>query len=585
MEVHDTTLITTIVVSLAFGYAGGITARMLGLPNIVGYLIAGIIVGPYTPGLVADQKLARELADIGVALLMFTVGLHFSLRDLIAVWTIAIPGAALQILAATILGWAVGIALGWPMAASAVLGLAIAISSTAVAIRSLEERGQLASNAGRITLGWLVVQDVVVVIALVLLPVSTTGSIDFTTLILLAGKAILSTALFMVVLVVLGRWLLPAILGWTARLSSQELFTLGVIVIALGVAYGSTILLGVSLALGAFFAGLVLGESDLSHQAAAESLPIQNIFTVLFFVSVGMLFNPMLLITAPLEIVSLVVAVIFGGGLIFLVIMLALHMSPRTAGIVAGSLTQVGEFSFILTGAAVSLGIMGIEQQGVLLAAALSSILLHSLTIRGLEWLGQHLYRVPILRDRERKINLAVADIRALASLRRHVIIVGHGRVGSVIATGLGLAGQTFAVIEGNWRKAKAVRASGAPVVFGDATRLDVLKAARPRHAKLIVVALPDAFQSRRVIELVRQSNPEICIIARAHSEGEYRYLTELGCALVIMGEREIALSMTDYTLQRMGVNAIAAQALVDELRGRAEQQAAVRHSKPEILK
>jgi CPA2 family monovalent cation:H+ antiporter-2 len=581
MEVHDATLITTIVVSLAFGYAGGITARILGLPNIVGYLIAGIIVGPYTPGFVADQKLARELADIGVALLMFTVGLHFSLRDLIAVWTIAVPGAALQILAATILGWAVGMALGWPVAASAVLGLAIAISSTAVAIRSLEERGLLASNAGRITLGWLVVQDVVVVIALVLLPVSTTGSIDVTTLILLAGKAILSTALFMVVLVGLGRWLLPAILGWTARLSSQELFTLGVIVIALGVAYGSAILLGVSLALGAFFAGLVLGESDLSHQAAAESLPIQNIFTVLFFVSVGMLFNPMLLITAPLEIVSLVAAVIFGGGLIFLVIMLALHMSPRTAGMVAGSLTQVGEFSFILTGAAVSLGIMGVEQQGVLLAAALSSILLHSLTIRGLEWLGQHLYRLPILRDRERKINLAVADIRALASLRRHVIIVGHGRVGSVIATGLGLAGQTFAVIEGNWRKAKAVRASGAPVVFGDATRLDVLKAARPRHAKLIVVALPDAFQSRRVIELVRQSNPEICIVARAHSEREYRYLTELGCALVIMGEREIALSMTDYTLQRMGVNAIAAHALVDELRGRAEQQTAIVPPRP----
>jgi CPA2 family monovalent cation:H+ antiporter-2 len=295
------------------------------------------------------------------------------------------------------------------------------------------------------------------------------------------------------------------------------------------------------------------------------------------------LFNPKLLITAPLEIVCLVIAVLFGGGLIFLVIMLALHMSPRTAGIVAGSLTQVGEFSFILTGAASALGIMAIEQQGVLLAAALSSILLHSLTIRVYEWIGQHLYRLPMLSNRERSINLAAADIRALASLRRHVIIVGHGRVGSVVAAGLGMAGQTFAVIEGNWRQAKAVRASGAPVVFGDATRLDVLKAARPRHAKLIVVALPDAFQSRRVIELARQSNPEICIVARAHSEGEYRYLTELGCALVIMGEREIALSMTDYTLQRMGVNATAAQALVDELRGRAERQTATRLAEPEV--
>jgi CPA2 family monovalent cation:H+ antiporter-2 len=576
MDAHETTLITTIVVSLAFGYAGGLAARILGFPNLVGYLIAGIIIGPYTPGFVADQKLTRELADIGVALLMFTVGLHFSLRDLIAVWTIAVPGAALQVFAALFMGCGIGLALGWPLGASWIMGLAIAISSTAVAIRSLEERGQLASNVGRITLGWLVVQDIVVVIALVLLPVASAGDTDVIALSLLAGKAILKTALFMAVLVVLGRWLLPAILGWTARLSSQELFTLGVIVIALGVAYGSTALLGVSLALGAFFAGLVLGESDLSHQAAAESLPIQNIFTVLFFVSVGMLFNPMLLLTAPLQIAALLTAILFGGGMIFFVVALALRLSARTAGGVAGALTQVGEFSFILTAGAVSLGILSREQQGVLLAAALLSLLLHSLTIRGYERLGQWLYGLPALRSRERAIDLARQDVRALAALRRHVIIVGHGRVGSIVATALRRTGQTFAVVEGNWRKAKAARASGMPVVFGDATRPDVLKAARPRHAQLIVVALPDAFQSRRVIELVRQINPEIGIVARAHSEREYRYLTDVGCALVVMGEREIALSMTDFTLQRMGVNATAAQAMVDELRGAAERQAAV---------
>ncbi len=469
MEVHDATLITTIVLSLAFGYAGGLAARILGLPTIVGYLIAGIIVGPYTPGYVADQKLTRELAEIGVALLMFTVGLHFSLRDLIAVWSIAVPGALLQIAMAMLLGCGVGMALGWPVRASWILGLAIAISSTAVAIRSLEERGQLAATTGRIALGWLVVQDIVVVIALALLPVFARDSSDLVTLSVLAGKAILSTALFMVVLVVLGRWLLPAVLGWTARLGSQELFTLGVIVIALGIAYGSTALLGVSLALGAFFAGLVLGESDLSHQAAAESLPIQNIFTVLFFVSVGMLFNPMLLITEPLQIMTLVIAILFGGGLIFFAIMLALRVSPKTAGGVAGVLTQVGEFSFILTGAAVVLEIMSKEQQGMLLAAALSSILLHALTIRVYGRLGQTLHQWPMLRRRERNIDLGASDIRALASLRKHVIIVGNGRVGSIVATALRRAGQPFAIVEGNWRKANAARATGTPVVFGDA--------------------------------------------------------------------------------------------------------------------
>ncbi len=568
MEAHGDSLILTIVVSLAVAYAGGLAARLAGLPNIVGYLIAGMLIGPYTPGFVADQKLTRELAEIGVALLMFTVGLHFSPRDLIAVWHIAVPGAVLQILASGTLGWCVGLLLGWPMAASGILGLAIAISSTAVAILSLDARGRLATDVGRITLGWLVVQDVVVILALVLLPIFAADVTDVWALAWLTGKTILSALLFVAVLVGIGRWLLPTVLGATARFGSQELFTLGVIAIALGVAYSATTLLGVSLALGAFFAGLVIGESDLSHQAAAESLPIQSIFTVLFFVSVGMLFNPMLLVTAPIQIIALVIAMLF-GGLIFFGTMLVLGISPRTAGGVAGALAQVGEFSFILAGAAVALKIMTREQQGVLLAAALTSILLHSLTIRCYDKLGQYLYRMPFLRSREQKLALSQPDIRTFAALRKHVIVAGHGRVGSVVAKALRRVGQTFVIVEAKWRNAEAARATGTPVIFGDATRPNVLKAARPRHASLIVVALPDAFQSRRVIELVRSINPEISIVARAHSEEEYRYLMELGCSLVIMGEREIALSMSAYTLKRMGIEAATAQTVVDELRPR----------------
>ncbi|WP_088342615.1 MULTISPECIES: cation:proton antiporter [Rhodomicrobium] len=564
---HASPVIATIVISLVFAYAGGLAARLIGLPNIVGYLVAGIIVGPYTPGFIADPKLTTELAEIGVALLMFTIGLHFSLRDLTVVWHIAVPGALVQIAGCTALGYGIGLLLGWPPGAALILGLAIAISSTAVATKALEERRQLATEAGRITLGWLVVQDVVVIVALVLLPLVAREAPDLRTLALLTGETMLMIALFLSLLLGVGRWLLPAILGWTARFGSQELFTLGVIVIALGIAYGSASLLGLSVALGAFFAGMVLGESDLSYQAAAESLPIQSIFTVLFFVSVGTLFNPMLFITAPLQIISLVIAILAGCGIIFFFLLILLGVRGSVAGLVAGTLAQVGEFSFILTTLAAGLGLMTGTQQGLVLAAALSSILLHSLTIRAYGSLAAKLdgrFDLPLGPMRLRNPH---SNARALAVLRDHVIIVGHGRVGSVIARALKTAGQTFVVIDGQWRVSEFARTAGTTVIFGDATREEVFKVARPRHARLIVVALPDAFRTRRVIELARQANPQIGIVARAHSDEDYQYLTELRVGLVIMGEREIALSMSDYTLRQMGLDAASAQDVVDRLR------------------
>ena len=566
MTGHDTPFIATIVLSLAAAYGGGLAARFIGLPNIVGYVAAGILVGPHTPGFVADQALTTELAEIGVALLMFTIGLHFSLRDLLAVWHVAVPGALVQIAICSFLGAGVGLLLGWPPTAAFVLGLALAISSTAVATKALEARRKLASEAGRIVLGWLVVQDIVVIMALVLLPLVSRDIPDLGALFFLVSKTVLMIAIFAGLLLGVGRWLLPALLAWTARLGSQELFTLGVIVIALGIAYGSATLLGLSLALGAFFAGLVLGESDLSYQSAAESLPIQNIFTALFFVSVGMLFDPGLILASPGAIATLVATILLGCGFVFLGLTLILGVRPKIAGTIAGTMAQIGEFSFILTGMAVGLSLLTGEQRGILLAAALVSILVHSATIRAYGWIGKRLDgRIDIGIGRTRR--RSTPDNRMLGKLDRHTIIVGYGRVGSVVGRALKAADRNYVVIEGEWRIAEAAREGGGVVVFGDATRTEVFHAARADKAHLVVVAMPDAFQSRRVIELARQVNPEIGIVARAHSDEEYRYLMKLGAGRVIMGEREIALGMSDYVLQQAGVEAELAQSVVNELR------------------
>ncbi len=566
---HDTSYIATIVISLALAYGGGLLARLVGVPNIVGYLVAGILVGPYTPGFIADQQLTLELAEIGVALLLFTVGLHFSLRDMVVVWHVVVPGAILQIALCTGLGFLAGAALGWPAPASVVLGLAIAISSTAVATKALEARGRLGTDIGRIALGWLVVQDIVVIMALVLLPVLSREIPDALTLATLLGKTLAMIALFAALLLGGGRWVLPQILRITARFGSQELFTLGVIVIALGIAYSSAALLGLSLALGAFFAGVVLGESDLSYQSAAESLPIQNIFTVLFFVSVGMLFDPALFLEAPAEILGLVVAIVFGCGLTFMMLMVLFGVKPSTAGATAGTLAQIGEFSFILTGLAIGVGLMTIDQRGILLAAALVTIIFHSLTIRLYAGLGTFLdNRLTFLTGRGEKRHRR-SQARVMAAMQDHVIVVGMGRVGRVMVSALEEAGQQYVAIEADWRICQAARKRCAMVFFGDATRSEVFDAARAQTARMIVVAMPDAFRSRRVIELARHANPDIAVVARAHSDEEYQYMSELGVGLVVMGEREIALSMSDYTLREVGLSAERAQDIVDDIRSK----------------
>jgi CPA2 family monovalent cation:H+ antiporter-2 len=573
MEAHGTGLLSTLVVSLVFAFIGGAAARAVRLPPVIGYLLAGVVVGPFTPGVLADPRIASELAEIGVALLLFGIGLHFSVTGLLAVRWIAIPGALLQIAATAVIGVAVArFVVGLPPAGSLIIGLSLAIASTAVATRTLEERGRLDALPGRIALGWLVAQDIVVILALVLVPVLGHGSASVSDLLTAFGQTVLQVAGFIAAVFLIGRRAIPWLLGQVARAGSRELFTLAVIVIALGVAFGSASLFGVSLALGAFFAGAVLGESDLSHSAAAEALPIQQVFTVLFFVSIGMLFDPMSLLRMPLEIAAVLIAIVIGTGLTTLVILLAMRVPWETAALVGASFAQIGEFSFILTGIAVGQGLLEPAGRDLVLAAALLAILVNPLMFPLAARVSERLASsLPLRRWRERHEEVSLP---AAAPLSGHAILVGHGRVGQTVAAALQHHGLSHVVIEADRKLAERLRANGLHVIYGDATREDVLAAALPRSARLIVVALPDAFQARRVISIARKFHPGIETVVRTHSDEEALYLAEeAGVGLAVMGEREIAIGISDFALQRLGIAAHHAQATMNRMRARTEER------------
>lgn len=574
MDVHAIGLLPTLVAGITFAFVGGLLARAVRLPPVLGYLVAGVVVGPFTPGFVADQSIATGLAEIGVALLLFGVGLHFSFADLLAVRKSAVPGALIQIAVTTTIGWAVAThLLGRPPTAALVIGLSLAIASTAVATRALEERGELTATAGRIALGWLVVQDAVVILALVLVPALGSGAVTVEGFAREIGHALLQLAGFVAITVLVGRWAIPGLLGYVARLGSRELFTLAVLVIALGIAYGSSLLFGISIALAAFFAGVVLGESDLSHHAAAEALPMQQVFAVLFFVSAGMLFDPSTLLRMPLEVAAIVVTIVVGTGVTTLLLLLAFKATPRTAGTVGATFAQIGEFSFILTDLAVRQGLMEASGRDLVLAAALIAIVINPLVFPLLGRLADRLGDRPAM-VRWREHESAPLFKARPAMLVEHAILVGHGRVGSTVADALRRHGLEYVVIESDRKLAERLRDHGTHVVYGDATREEVLGATLPELARLIVVALPDAFQARRVISLARRLNPDIETVVRTHSEEEALYLAEAGVGLAVMGEREIAFGMSDFALRRLGVPAEDAQATMARLRGRTAEDA-----------
>jgi CPA2 family monovalent cation:H+ antiporter-2 len=562
--VHSVTLITTIAAALGLALMTGFVAVRLKLPALVGYLIAGIIIGPATPGFVADVELSQQLAEIGVMLLMFGVGLHFSLNDLLAVRRIALPGAVVQIIVATLLGLGIATLWGWSFAAGIVFGLALSVASTVVLLRTLESRHMIESVNGRIAVGWLLVEDMVMVLVLVLLPslstaieaqtrahpLEMTGQTLLTTLALTLGQV----AVFIALMLVVGRRLLPKLLWQVARTGSRELFTLCVIATAVGIAYGSAMLFGVSFALGAFFAGMVMRESPLSYRAAEESLPFRDAFSVLFFVSVGMLLDPQVLIREPFHVIVVVVIIIFGKSLAAFILVLLFRYPLNTALTVSASLAQIGEFSFILAGLGTSLGLLPAEGHSLILAGAIISIALNPLVFRAIEpaqaWIRA---RSKLAQFMERPDD-PLAALPMTVDLKRlsgQVILVGYGRVGRRIGETLIANGISFVVAEENREIVEQLRARDIPAVSGDAADPAVLIQAHIQHARMLVIATPDTLKVRRMIEIARTVNPRIEIIVRTHNEEEASLLEKENAGKVFFGEHELARSMIQHILER----------------------------------
>ena len=578
---HDTPLIATIVAGLGLAFVFGALANRFRIPPLVGYLVAGVLVGPNTPGFVADAGLANELAEIGVILLMFGVGLHFSLKDLLSVRAIAVPGAIVQIGFATALGAGLAWMLGWSMGAGLVFGLALSVASTVVLLRALQERRLIETERGRIAVGWLIVEDLAMVLALVLLPalagvlggqeqaqVHSSGLLSLPAsygIWGVVGITLAKVAAFVVVMLVVGRRVIPWILHYVAHTGSRELFRLAVLAIALGVAFGAAKLFGVSLALGAFFAGMIMSESELSHRAAEESLPLRDAFSVLFFVSVGMLFDPFSLISNGWPILATLVIIVIGKSLAAFVIVLAFGYSLATALMISASLAQIGEFSFILAELGVGLNLLPEQGRDLILAGAILSIVLNPLMFMALDrmkpWLDKRAAKTappaeakPVGPATEPGQVASVATVAKedgppRTTLTNHAILIGYGRVGGLVGAALKEAALPFLVVEDADKTLARLKADGIETVAGNAANAEVFAAANPEGASRLILAIPNAFEAGQIVLRARAANPKINVIARAHSDAEVEHLKGLGADTVIMGEREIARGIVEEVL------------------------------------
>ena len=560
---HAVSLITTVAAGLGLALIMGFLAVRIGMPPLVGYLVAGILLGPATPGFVADVDLASQLAEIGVMLMMFGVGLHFSVADLLAVRRIAIPGAVVQTIVATVLGAATALWWGWTLGAALVFGLALSVASTVVLLRALEAQGVLNTFNGRIAVGWLIVEDLVVVLILVLMPALATifgstaadssgGESIGRTLVVTLGKVVA----FVAVMLIVGRRLLPRLLWAVARTGSRELFTLAVISAAVGVAYLSAELFSVSFALGAFFAGMMMRESSLSHRAAEESLPLRDAFSVLFFVSVGMLFEPGVLLREPLMVVATTAIIMIGKTVAAVGLVLLFRYPLNTALTVGASLAQIGEFSFILAALGVSLGLLPPEGQSLILAGALISISLNPIVFAAIQPLQSWIRsRSSLARAFERSDD-PLSELPASVNqelLTGHVLLVGYGRVGRRIAKALAERGLPFVVAEQNREVVEGLRQRNIPAVSGNASEPAVLIQAHVARASLLVIATPDPVQVRKMVDIARTLNPKIETLLRTHSDEEAALMQREGLGTVFMGEHELAKAMTRQVLIRMG--------------------------------
>ena len=575
---HETGLITILAAGFGLAFLMGLLATRFRLPPLVGYLVAGVVIGPFTPGFVADAGLAAQLAEVGVILLMFGVGLHFSVQDLYSVRKIAVPGAVAQITAATALGALVARMWGWSWGAGIVFGLSLSVASTVVLLRALEERGILDTSGGKIAVGWLIVEDLATVLALVLLP-ALAGTLGGTTAAATEGTGrgmlldltitFVKVGAFLALMYFVGRRSVPWLLVRVARTGSRELFTLAVLAVALGIAVGAAKLFGVSFALGAFFAGVVIAESDLSYQAASDALPLQDAFAVLFFVSVGMLFDPGVLLRQPLHVLYVVLIVMIGKSLAAFGIMMVFRKPVRTALLISASLAQIGEFSFILAGLSITLGLLPAEANSLILAGALLTITLNPLAfslIPTLErWLQAH-PRLLAKLEPAPDLDISPADEQT-AGMQDHVVLVGFGRVGRRIGYALERSGIPYVAVERDQNTVEALRKRGIPAVFGDAARPGILTHVHIETAKLLVIASPDPYHARAIVDIALKLNPAIEIAARTHSEAGQKFLEERGVHRAFMGERELALSMAHHSMMRMGRTDDQADETVDAMR------------------
>ena len=560
---HDVSLIATIAVGFGLAMVLGLLAVQLKMPPLVGYLLAGVVISPATPGFVGDVGLAGQLAEIGVMLLMFGVGLHFSMRELLAVRRIAVPGAIVQIAVAVVLGMGAAMAWGWHWGGALIFGLCLSVASTVVLLRALESQGLLDSINGRIAVGWLVVEDLVMVLVLVLVPAlagvmseAGTGQVaDVAGLWTTMGITLAKVAAFIAVMLVVGRRVFPKLLWWVARTGSRELFTLCVVAAAIGVAFGAALLFDVSFALGAFFAGMMMRESEYSHRAADESLPLRDAFAVLFFVSVGMLFDPAVLWLQPLKVLAVVAIILVGKTLAAIGLVLLFRYPLNTALTIGASLAQIGEFSFILAGMGVALNLMPAEGQSLVLAGALISIAANSAVFAAIgplqNWLRQ---RSELVRRFEQRDD-PLAELPMSTDPRQltgQVVLVGYGSVGRRMAAELRAQQIPFVVAEQNRELVEDLRRQGLSAVSGDAAEPEVLIQAHIARAAMLVITPPDSMRARRMVETARALNPQVEILLRTLTEDEAQLLRQEGLGTVFLGKEELSRSMSAQVLDRM---------------------------------
>ncbi len=549
---HATPLISTIVVGLVLAFILAAIANRFRISPLVGYLLAGVLIGPFTPGYVADQRLANDLAEIGVILLMFGVGLHFTLDDLLSVRAVAIPGALVQIASATLLGMGLAYLMGWSVVTGLVFGLALSVASTVVLLRAMQERRLIETERGRIAVGWLVMEDMVMILALVLIPVladilqgDAANSLSAAAVPLLITLAKIGA--FVALMLVVGKRLIPLLLHYVAHTGSRELFRLSVLAIALGVALGASVLFDVSFALGAFFAGMILSESELSQRAAQETLPLRDAFAVLFFVSVGMLVDPMIVFREPLPLLATLFIIVFGKSVAAYFIVRMFGYPKSHALTISASLAQIGEFSFILAGLGVTLSLLPDRARDLILAGAIISILLNPLLFA---WLDRYLPKpqpaepavIPApAAERERE---GTREPLRATSMSDHVVLVGYGRVGRIVAVTLREARVPVLVVEEIRPAALLARQSGMEAIHGNATDPEVMQGINLGAARSLLVAIPDAFEGGQIVAQARAINPALPIIARSHSDEDTEHLKTHGATTVIMGEEEIARAM-----------------------------------------